>query len=370
MFYRQDKMSASDVSEHLAVEDMMFAASLFEASIRYGRCFDTSLDIQKYLLGSCQPKLSMMILILNELGAAAASQRELRVSMDAFRLSTRTFAAMKNVPYHSNFGDIGWRQPTDIALNDELYPRTFGAVWPKEHVPFGMFLEEHYEVFKADLEAILAQDGLFDYLRQLDRNAEGLAVWPPDTRGHVELLSTREQVPFKAGCSVANATCALLASRPELVNCPRAAAFFARLRPGAWLKPHLGNSRRMAAHLGLIIPDGDIQLNVGSARKVRWEAGKAIVWDDTHVHDARHYGSEGTRYILQTFFCHPCEQKELYLSSPASVVQNLANEAACTHKDPVRAEISQALRAEMDMNEQRQREATKMVMPMGGPVGV
>merc|ERR1719198_1831985 len=109
-----------------------------------------------------------------------------------------------------------------------------------------------------------------------------------------------------------------------------------------------------------MIPDGPIELNVGPARKVPWHEGSAIVWDDTHVHDARHYGATGTRYILQTFFCHPCEQRELYLSSPSQAVQRLVAPEACTHAHPVRAEISELLRGEMDKNEERIRAATKM----------
>jgi len=219
--------------------------------------------------------------------------------------------------------------------------------------------------------AILADDGLFELLRQLDRNAEGLAVWPPDTRGHVELINSREDPPYRSACSIANKTCALLSSRPELISCPRAAAFFARLRPSAWLKPHLGNSRRIAAHLGLLIPDAPVELNVGPARKLLWQNGKSLVWDDTHVHDARYHITHGQeRYILQTFFCHPCEQRELYASSPSEKARNLASDHACIHQNPIRAEISEALRREMDQNEKRMREATKMVMPLGGPVGV
>ena len=121
---------------------------------------------------------------------------------------------------------------------------------------------------------------------------------------------------------------------------------------------HLGNSRRLAAHLGLVIPPGAV-LNVGSARNLRWAPGQALVWDDacqqsistttnseegTNLKLAMPYivlrtrmsmthamlakasmckmsgpqgyvsssNGAGTRYILQSFFCHPCEQRDLY----------------------------------------------------------
>lgn len=370
-FHTADAESTKDgTSAHLAIEDMAFAAGLFDVSLRFARCFDSTLDIHGFLMGMCQQKMSMLLLLLIEVGVASAALPDIPRAAISLREAGATFTAMKSVPYHALFSDLGWETPSDMALNDELYPRTFGPVWPREHVPFATFLEDNFETFKMDLEAIIAEEGLFEQLRQLERNAEGLAVWPPDTRGHIELIDTREDPPFKATCSFARATCVLLASRPEIAECPRAAAFLARLEPGAWLKPHLGNSRRLAAHLGLVIPDGPIELNVGPARRLQWEAGKAIVWDDTHVHDARHRGEHGTRYILQTFFCHPCEQPEIYQESTSSAVRKLVEPAACIHQDPMRAEVSRALRAEMDEREKQGRNAAVMTVPQGAPVSV
>ena len=100
------------------------------------------------------------------------------------------------------------RLPSDVALNDELYPRTFGAVWPSSSFPYAEFLESNFEVFLEELQSIMAeepcclvrsyreswvlltsrcrQEGLFEQLRRAARNAEGLAVWPPDTCQHGE----------------------------------------------------------------------------------------------------------------------------------------------------------------------------------------
>jgi len=312
----------------------------------------------------------MRLMLLVELGMAAAILRQLASAARALRAAMATFDALKAVPYYAHYGDVGWRSPLDVALNDELYPRTFGPVWPSERVPYATFLEENFATFRADLEGILSEDGLFEHLRSLDRNAEGIAVWPPDTRGHVELVDFREDPPFKAACRTARASCALLASRPEISGCPRAAAFFVRLDPGAWLKPHLGNMRRLAAHLGLVIPDGPVELNVGPSRGLRWEEGRAVVWDDTHLHDARHSGFNGTRFILQTFFCLPCEQRELYNRSDSALVRQLVAYEACIHRDPGRAEISRALRAEMDEQERLMKAAPKMAARPWAPIGV
>lgn len=363
-------IQSGDYSSYIAVEDMSLAAILFEVSIRFSRCFDAGLEVRDFLMGMCQQKVGMLLLLLVEIGAAASADLDLFTAAQALTTATATFAALKKVPYHNELSDLGWRGPSDLALNDELYPRTFGPVWPREALPFAGFLEEHFEVFKADLESILSQDGLFEHLRQLERNAEGLAVWPPDSRGHVELVDSREDPPFKAACGFARASCDLLASRTEIAGCPRAAAFFARLEPGAWLKPHLGNARRLAAHLGLVVPEGAVELNVGPTRGLRWRAGEALVWDDTHVHDARHRGAPGTRYILQTFFCHPCEQPELYRGASSAEARALAAPAACTHEDPVRAEVSRVMRMELDARERSARGAPQMVVPSGAPVSV
>merc|ERR1712080_206549 len=122
-------------------------------------------------------------------------------------------------------------------------------------LPLAGFLEEHFATFRADLDAILSETGLFDALRELERNAEGLSVWPPGTRKHVELADLREAPAWKENiCAYTKKTCDLLRMRPEIAECPRAAVMIARLGPGAWLKPHYGNSRRLVAHLGLWVP--------------------------------------------------------------------------------------------------------------------
>ncbi|CAE7599426.1 ASPH [Symbiodinium natans] len=368
-FYREEWASTTSMpGSMLNIEDMLLAERLFQVSVGFSHCLDSAQDLQRFLMGMCQQKLAMLFLIQNELGASLAEGRELQQSARVLRAAHDVFQSMKRVPYHAALGAIGWLFPSDVALNDELYPRTFGPVWPSSSFPYAEFLESNFEVFLEDLKGILAQEGLFEQLRRAARNAEGLAVWPPDTRGHVQLLDGRDESLMLPTCAFAQRSCALLASRPELAQCPRAAAFLARLEPGAWLKPHLGNSRRLAAHLGLVTPPGAV-LNVGSVRNLQWAAGRALVWDDTHVHDARHAG-EGTRYILQSFFCHPCEQRDLYRGHTQAEVQSLGSDASCDFTHPVRAEVSRALRQEMDERERAYRAMPRMTVPANAPVSV
>ncbi|CAJ1395092.1 unnamed protein product [Effrenium voratum] len=365
-FYREDWHPAAPHSM-LSIEDMSLAAELFKASLQHSSCLDPGLDLQSFLMGLCQQKLAMLFLLQLELGAAMSCEHRLAESAAVLRAAADIFEKMQKVQYHALLGDIGWKSPADLALNDELYPRSFGAVWPAERFPYAQFLEANFETFLGELQAILAEEGLFEQLRRLARNAEGLAVWPPDARGHVQLLDGREENPMLATCAFAPRSCELLAARPEL-RCGRGAAFLARLEPNAWLKPHLGNSRRLAAHLGLITAEGT-ELNVGPARRLRWQVGRAFVWDDTHVHDARHNG-EGTRYILQSFFCHPCEQRELYQSHELPAVRSLASDAACEFAHPVRAEVARALRQEMDAREEAYRSMPRMTVRADAPVSV
>ena len=48
--------------------------------------------------------------------------------------------------------------------------------------------------------------------------------------------------------------------RPEF-QCDHAAAYINRMRPGAWIKPHMGGPPRLVAHLGHL---GD--------KEVHWES--------------------------------------------------------------------------------------------------
>ncbi len=72
-----------------------------------------------------------------------------------------------------------------------------------------------------------------------------------------------------------------VAAVPGMVN-----AGFSCLEAGYRLRPHVGHNPRLRrAHLGLEVPAGDCALRVdGEAR--RWEVGRILLFDDTHLHDA------------------------------------------------------------------------------------
>ncbi|CAE7940214.1 Asphd2, partial [Symbiodinium sp. KB8] len=111
-------------------------------------------------------------------------------------------------------------------------------------------------------------------------------------------------------CSLAalRPSCELLASRPEINgNCTAylAGAALARLLPGSEIKPHFDTHCRLAAHLGLRSVAG-ASMRVGG-EVASWQEGKVLVFDDTFVHSVVHEGLE-PRYVLVSWFCHPCDR--------------------------------------------------------------
>jgi len=355
-FFSEDEQTVT-----MRIDTMVDALELYSVSLHHSRCLDPELEFRDVLLRMCSVKFFFIQMLASELGGALAAQRRLKDAANVLSFAADCFRRMRELPFYATSG-VGWTEPRGMAFNHELYPNFFGPIWPKSEVPLAAFLEQHFTEFHSDLAQILADKELFNQLGNLERNAEGLSVWPPGQRKHIELADLREEESWKAQlCHFAPKTCSLLRSRPEIAECPRAAVMVARLSPGAWLKPHFGNSRRLVVHLGLAVPTGRVELNVGTARGVRWRQGEALVFDDTHVHDARHEGENGERFILHMMICHPCEQRHLY--------PKLAHEA-CEFQDPIRSEVSRAVRAEMDTQELAQRSAQRMIIPRSAPEDV
>eukprot|EP00747_Dinoflagellata_sp_TGD_P085996 gnl/TRDRNA2_/TRDRNA2_163104_c2_seq1.p1 gnl/TRDRNA2_/TRDRNA2_163104_c2~~gnl/TRDRNA2_/TRDRNA2_163104_c2_seq1.p1 ORF type:complete len:151 (+),score=9.33 gnl/TRDRNA2_/TRDRNA2_163104_c2_seq1:235-687(+) len=124
--------------------------------------------------------------------------------------------------------------------------------------------------------------------------------WAP-----LNLIHNRKTAPH--ACQVANRSCELLLTRPEIARCDAkdVGAAFARLVPGMGIKPHMWTAPpRLGVHLGLVTPPGATMVVGGQT--VDWQAGKAVVFDDTYIHSVRHRGTE-TRYLLIAWFCHPCD---------------------------------------------------------------
>lgn len=117
-------------------------------------------------------------------------------------------------------------------------------------------------------------------------------------------------------------------SRANIAGCPATwrvvrtvpglkTAMFSILEPGKHVPAHKGAYNGvLRLHLGLIVPEPrtDAAIRVAD-RMLRWEGGRAIVFDDVHEHEAWNRTS-GVRVVLLGDFVRP-------LRFPASLVNRL-----------------------------------------------
>ena len=81
-------------------------------------------------------------------------------------------------------------------------------------------------------------------------------------------------------------------------------AQFSMLAPGAHILPHVGpTNERLAISVGLA-GLGVAEIRVGSTWR-KWDAGEALVFDDSFEHEVRNLGSEHPRVVLIVHFPHP-----------------------------------------------------------------
>jgi aspartyl/asparaginyl beta-hydroxylase (cupin superfamily) len=150
---------------------------------------------------------------------------------------------------------------------------------------------------RAELEAVLAQDGAFHPYVESEPNR------PPAT--HLLLNDPRWGVfhLWKHGAPVAgNADrCPKTMAALERAPMPRIPgrspmALFSLLRPSAHIAGHNGLlNTRLICHIPLILP-GRCRLRVGNEVR-EWEEGKALIFDDSVEHEAWN-DSDSTRVIL------------------------------------------------------------------------
>ena len=98
--------------------------------------------------------------------------------------------------------------------------------------------------------------------------------------------------PIAANCQLCPRTTAAVERVPGMVN-----AGFSCLEAGFRLHPHAGSDPTLyRTHLGLRVPRGDCVLKVGGEAR-RWEDGKALMFDDTYVHEGWNLTPEH-RFVL------------------------------------------------------------------------
>ena len=115
-------------------------------------------------------------------------------------------------------------------------------------------------------------------------------------------------------CAVASALCSVLRGAPEtngailhangtVKHAAQGQTTLFRLRPGARVLPHVGvTNRRLVVQFPLAGFDG-VRFRVGDEWR-GYEAGRALVFDDSFEHEVIH-GGEADRFVLYTVVHHP-----------------------------------------------------------------
>lgn len=293
-----------DDSLEVDIEAAKLSSTLHYLSIRSAGCDEPALPAEAFKALQCTWRWRHSLMIPTELGVYLAHRRkDVARSAALLREAQHIFRMMQRLPY---FSRPEWSSPNDINTNAEFFPGAVNRpVWPSKGLPFAEFLEANVDVFRTDLDSMITS-GQFDHLywtgevslTQFSARHEGWAM--------LSLFKNQKLVPRV--CAHANASCALLAERPEIAACSAgdAGAAFARLLPGQGLRPHFWNAPRLGAHLGLRTPPGATMWVGGKA--VTWEEGKATIFDDTYTHSVLHEGSE-PRYVLIAWLCHPCDSE-------------------------------------------------------------
>jgi len=280
------------------------AVKLHEVSLRHSGCRDLSLGVGAFLKQVCHERWLFLIMLCAEVGSEVAARRaDVLQAANLLQQAQKLFLELREYPF---FSFRHWQSVYDINANSHVFPEGVQQrpIWPKPSVPLATWLEEHFSVFRDDLDFIVNRS-LFDTLYfsgqvSMTQFSGKRESWAP-----LNLIHNGELAPN--ACQVAQRSCELLKSRPEIARCSAkdVGAAFARLQPGMGIKPHLWNAPpRLGVHLGLHTPPG-ASMAVG-AEEVIWEEGKAVVFDDTYIHSVRHTGTE-IRYLLIAWFCHPCD---------------------------------------------------------------
>jgi aspartyl/asparaginyl beta-hydroxylase (cupin superfamily) len=90
----------------------------------------------------------------------------------------------------------------------------------------------------------------------------------------------------------------------KIENLPFSYCFFSKLAPNSNINAHYGPCNiRVRIHLGLDVPP-DCHLSVAE-KKVQWEEGKCIAFDDTYLHEVKNENKERHRVILLLDVWHP-----------------------------------------------------------------
>lgn len=278
--------------------NIVAAAQLFELSIATSLC---TADSEQWLDWACDIRWMHATMLYHWLGE---TEGDLLLGQTFKSKAYELLGGLRAVPRYAGI-IMNWVSPLHVSLNAVKFPgRPTRPIWDTQKVAVGRFLEENHHVFKADLEAILADPrGLYRELQRLDPQREHLAT----PGGWETVRIVRYHHWYDLFCEMAPRTCELIKTRPEINKCQFMNVNYVKLNPGTHLKPHFGNGPRLSAHLSVIAPE---PLRAGmsvASERVLWMEGRAVIFDDTYPHCVSHWGVQ-PRYVMLVWFCHPCDE--------------------------------------------------------------
>lgn len=163
------------------------------------------------------------------------------------------------------------------------------ALLPRSCSPWLDELERAAPAIRREVDALLEVREMLPRFQDIAANQTRIS---PDDKWRVfALWGFGERSDF--GCTFCPETAKALAKIPGLES-----AFFSVLAPGKHVPRHHGVTRALLrCHLGLVVPQtGTCVMDVGGER-VKWEEGKAFVFDDTRPHEVWNY-TERERVVL------------------------------------------------------------------------
>ena len=158
--------------------------------------------------------------------------------------------------------------------------------YPTPQFPFAAVLEANAERIRAEFDGV--RDRMVDWTER-ELYGEGWKVFG--------LFGFPGGEALEEGVRACPETAALIARHVPT----HGAAGFSLLKPGTRIQPHEGyQGNYLRCHLGLEIPAGDCALRIGDETR-RWEAGKALIFDDRLVHEAWNLTAEDRVVLLIDF---------------------------------------------------------------------
>lgn len=290
--WRLGVLNSTNIDKHVKLAKKGLGDPAFRCRSRWWHAFDKR---HEFLSTSLWKRYAELLVAMQGMGASGI--------VDTFHIASTL---------HDN--EQKWQTPQ--AVHAQLPGLRAIPFWDKRQFPWLRKLEERFSEVQRELLSAIKTTGLIrnpdDFLHQKINDWEFLALllngkWNDRVCQQLTPVTCgllRHRAEFGAeGIRIPDMVQTAMAEGDFELKAPVAMVKVYALRPGAWLRPHFGSHGRLAAHLGLVVPEGCCSLTVGG-QKTTWEEGKAIVFDDAFVHEARNVGDR-SRLVLGMFFVHP-----------------------------------------------------------------